>query len=70
VVLFSEDTPENLIVKLLPDVLVKGGDWPVDRIVGGKEVTAAGGRVLNIPLVENFSTTSLIRRIREDTSRS
>jgi rfaE bifunctional protein nucleotidyltransferase chain/domain len=64
VVLFNEDTPLKLITELLPDVLVKGGDWPVEKIVGAEEVMAAGGEVLNIPLVEKFSTTSLIDRIR------
>lgn len=64
VVLFSEDTPLNLITALLPDVLVKGGDWPVEKIVGAEEVMAAGGGVLSIPLVGDFSTTSLIDRIQ------
>ncbi|MBU0482485.1 MAG: D-glycero-beta-D-manno-heptose 1-phosphate adenylyltransferase [Proteobacteria bacterium] len=65
VVLFAEDTPLKLIMELMPDVLVKGGDWPVSQIVGAAEVVAAGGKVLSIPLVDNFSTTSLIERIRE-----
>ncbi|MEW6594546.1 MAG: D-glycero-beta-D-manno-heptose 1-phosphate adenylyltransferase [Thermodesulfobacteriota bacterium] len=64
VVIFGEETPHRLITTLMPDVLVKGGDWPVDKIVGAPEVLAAGGRVLSIPLVENFSTTSLLGRIR------
>lgn len=64
VVLFSEDTPHNLITTLLPDVLVKGGDWPVDTIVGAPEVQAAGGRVLSIPLVGDYSTTALVDKIR------
>lgn len=65
VVLFSEETPHTLITTLMPDVLVKGGDWPVEKIVGHKEVLNAGGRVLSIPLVENYSTTSLIEKIRK-----
>lgn len=64
VVLFGEDTPQNLIETLMPDVLVKGGDWPVDKIVGAPEVMAAGGKVVSIPLVESFSTTSLLEKIR------
>ncbi|MFA7384183.1 MAG: D-glycero-beta-D-manno-heptose 1-phosphate adenylyltransferase [Desulfurivibrionaceae bacterium] len=64
VVIFGEETPQRLIATLMPEVLVKGGDWPVERIVGAPEVLAAGGRVLSIPLVENCSTTSLIKKIR------
>ena len=64
VVLFEEETPLQVITALLPDVLIKGGDWAIDQIVGGKEVTAAGGVVANIPLVADFSTTALIERIR------
>ncbi|OGQ85970.1 MAG: hypothetical protein A2512_01420 [Deltaproteobacteria bacterium RIFOXYD12_FULL_56_24] len=64
VVIFGEETPHRLITTLKPEVLVKGGDWPVARIVGAPEVLAAGGRVLSIPLVENYSTTSLIKKIR------
>ncbi|HSR37180.1 MAG TPA: D-glycero-beta-D-manno-heptose 1-phosphate adenylyltransferase [Desulfurivibrionaceae bacterium] len=65
VVIFDEETPQRLITSLMPNVLVKGGDWPVDTIVGAPEVLANGGRVLSIPLVENFSTTSLIGKIRK-----
>jgi len=64
VVIFGEETPQNLIATLMPEVLVKGGDWPVEKIVGAPEVLGAGGRVLSIPLVENYSTTSLIKKIR------
>ena len=64
VVIFGEETPYRLITTLMPDVLVKGGDWSVERIVGGKEVLAAGGRVLSLPLVEDRSTTALLERIR------
>src|SRR5262245_39681135 len=52
VTVFDEETPRELIAALLPDVLVKGGDWPVERIVGREEVEAAGGRVLSLPYVE------------------
>lgn len=65
IVLFSEDTPLELIKEILPDVLVKGADWPVDTIVGGKEVLAAGGEVINIEMVEGFSTTGLIDQIKK-----
>ena len=61
---FDEDTPEALIRACRPDVLVKGGDWPVERIVGGAEVLARGGRVLSIPFEHDRSTTALVRRIR------
>jgi D-beta-D-heptose 7-phosphate kinase/D-beta-D-heptose 1-phosphate adenosyltransferase len=65
VLIFDEETPLEVIKKLLPDVLVKGGDWPLDQIVGLEEVTAAGGTVLSLPYLENASTTDLINRIRE-----
>ena len=64
VVLFGEDTPERLIHDVAPDVLVKGGDWTVERIVGRDFVEARGGRVLSIPLREGLSTTRLVERIR------
>ena len=64
VVIFTEPDPLNLITTLQPDVLVKGGDWPVNRIVGREIVEARGGIVKTIPLVPNISTTSLIQRIR------
>ncbi|MFI5371745.1 MAG: D-glycero-beta-D-manno-heptose 1-phosphate adenylyltransferase [Candidatus Eisenbacteria bacterium] len=63
-VLFSEDTPARLIDELEPDVLVKGGDWSVERIVGRESVEARGGRVLNIRLREGLSTSDLVERIR------
>jgi rfaE bifunctional protein nucleotidyltransferase chain/domain len=62
---FDEDTPEGLIDACRPDVLVKGGDWPVERIVGGAGVLARGGRVLSIPFEHERSTTDLLRRIRD-----
>jgi rfaE bifunctional protein nucleotidyltransferase chain/domain len=63
-VLFGEDTPARVIDEVAPDVLVKGGDWAVERIVGRESVEARGGRVLSIPLREGLSTTSLVERIR------
>ncbi|MCS6833711.1 MAG: adenylyltransferase/cytidyltransferase family protein, partial [Flammeovirgaceae bacterium] len=64
VVSFSEDTPHALICQLLPDVLVKGNDYTIENIVGAKEVLANGGEVRTIELVEGFSTTSLIRKMK------
>ena len=64
VTLFDEDTPRELIAALLPDILVKGGDYRVDQVIGRGEVERAGGRVQIIPLVEGYSTTSLLERIR------
>jgi D-beta-D-heptose 7-phosphate kinase/D-beta-D-heptose 1-phosphate adenosyltransferase len=65
VVVFEEDTPLALIQALLPDVLVKGGDWAVDRIVGREAVEAAGGRVAALPFVEGRSTTGIVERVLE-----
>jgi D-glycero-beta-D-manno-heptose 1-phosphate adenylyltransferase len=62
---FDADTPLELIIAIAPQVLVKGGDWPVDRIVGAAQVTAAGGRVASIPFVHERSTSALLARIRE-----
>ena len=67
VILFNEPDPQSLIAALQPDVLVKGGDWPVERIVGREIVEARGGVVRTIPLVPGVSTTSLIQRIRSTT---
>jgi D-glycero-beta-D-manno-heptose 1-phosphate adenylyltransferase len=64
VVIFPEPDPLNLITALEPDVLVKGGDWPVDRIIGREVVERRGGTVKTIPLVPGMSTTALIQRIR------
>lgn len=63
--IFSEDTPLNLILKVKPDVLVKGGDWKIDQIVGGKEVIANGGDVFSLNFVDGYSTTSIIHKIQE-----
>ena len=64
VVVFDEDTPFELVRALRPHVLVKGGDWPLDRIVGNDIVQADGGEVYSLPLLPGFSTTSMIARIR------
>ena len=61
---FEEDTPYELILRARPDVLVKGGDWPVHRIVGAPEVQAWGGQVHSIPVLYQRSTTRLLARIR------
>jgi rfaE bifunctional protein nucleotidyltransferase chain/domain len=63
VTLFDEETPAELIAAVVPDVLVKGGDWPLDQIVGGDTVEAAGGTVTTIPLIEGRSTSELLDRI-------
>ena len=65
VTVFDEDTPRELVAALLPDVLVKGGDYTRDTIVGAEEVEAAGGRVEVIPLVPGRSTTQILQRVRE-----
>ena len=64
VVIFNEPTPREIIAALLPDILVKGGDWPDDQIVGRAEVEAAGGRVVSIPVVPAYSTTAILEKIR------
>jgi D-beta-D-heptose 7-phosphate kinase/D-beta-D-heptose 1-phosphate adenosyltransferase len=64
VTIFGAATPLRLIAAVEPDVLVKGGDWPLERIVGREVVEARGGRVLAIPFVRNRSTTALIGRMR------
>ena len=63
VTVFDENTPRRLIAALLPDVLVKGGDWTVETIVGRQEVEAAGGRVVPLPYLEGQSSTAIIERI-------
>lgn len=64
VVLFDEDTPLELISFIMPDVLVKGGDYAIDQIAGAKEVVAAGGRVVINPILDGFSTTNIIEQAR------
>lgn len=62
--IFTENTPLNLILKISPKVLVKGGDWKIDQIVGAKEVIAAGGEVFSLNFVDGYSTTSIIHKIQ------
>jgi rfaE bifunctional protein nucleotidyltransferase chain/domain len=61
---FEEDTPLSLITAIAPDILVKGGDWPPETIVGRDIVLARGGRVQSLPLVPDISTTGIIARIK------
>lgn len=62
---FDEDTPLALIVACAPQVLVKGGDWPIEQIAGAKETLARGGKVVSIPFEHLRSTTALVERIRK-----
>jgi D-beta-D-heptose 7-phosphate kinase/D-beta-D-heptose 1-phosphate adenosyltransferase len=66
VIIFEEDTPLNLINLVMPDVLVKGGDYTIDQIAGAREVMENGGRVVINPVLKGFSTTGLIRQIRNE----
>ena len=66
VIIFDEEDPFNVIQTILPDILVKGADWPEDQIIGGDVVKAAGGEVRRIPFVSDYSTTNIIQRIKED----
>jgi rfaE bifunctional protein nucleotidyltransferase chain/domain len=70
VLIFDDLTPQRVIASLLPDVLVKGGDWPGDKIVGREEVEAAGGRVVSAPVVAGYSTTEILKKIRDGASAS
>jgi len=63
--IFTEDTPLNLILEVHPAVLVKGGDWSVDQIVGGKEVLEWGGEVKSLNFIDGFSTTNIIEEIKD-----
>ena len=63
VILFDEETPRELIATALPDVIVKGGDYTLDQIVGAKEVMATGGKVIINPIVAGFSTTATLEKI-------
>lgn len=67
VTIFKEDTPFELIKSIVPDVLVKGGDWPIDQIVGADMVIAAGGEVKNLSFIEGYSTTKLEQKIKNQT---
>ena len=62
IILFGEDTPLDLISALRPDILVKGGDYKSEEIVGYKEVISSGGQVITIPILEGYSSTSIIER--------
>ena len=64
VVIFDELTPQKTVAALLPDILVKGGDWPGNQIVGREEVEAAGGKVVLIDVVQGYSTTEILNKIR------
>ncbi|MBX2893285.1 MAG: D-glycero-beta-D-manno-heptose 1-phosphate adenylyltransferase [Saprospiraceae bacterium] len=64
VVIFEEDTPLELIQLVQPDILVKGGDWQPEQIVGSDVVLARGGRVLSLPYIQGYSTTNIERKIR------
>jgi D-beta-D-heptose 7-phosphate kinase/D-beta-D-heptose 1-phosphate adenosyltransferase len=66
VVIFDEDTPLEIVTALQPDVLVKGGDWAADAIVGRDVVEARGGRVVRIPVVEGYSTSAMLQRLRRN----
>ena len=70
VTVFDDESPRRLIAEVLPDVLVKGGDYQLDEIHGREEVEAAGGRVLSLPFIEGASTTSVIERVRKATLRA
>lgn len=61
---FDEDTPADLIESVRPDVLVKGGDWPVEKIVGAQETLSRGGKVFSIPFLHATSTTQTLEKIR------
>lgn len=65
VVLFSDPTPLEMIKLIMPDFLVKGGDYKIEEIAGAREVLANGGKVLINPIVEGFSTTSLIEKLKQ-----
>lgn len=60
---FSEETPQKIIASLLPDILVKGGDWKPEEVVGKKEVEEAGGKVVIVPYLKGRSTSSIINKI-------
>ncbi|HYH87386.1 MAG TPA: D-glycero-beta-D-manno-heptose 1-phosphate adenylyltransferase [Pyrinomonadaceae bacterium] len=64
VTVFDEESPRSLIAALLPDVLVKGGDYALDEIHGREEVEAAGGRVVALPFIEGASTSSIVERVK------
>lgn len=65
VIIFEEDTPLNLIQLIEPNFLVKGGDWELSKIVGANEVQSYGGKVLSIPFIDGYSTTSIETKIKQ-----
>ncbi|MDD5084990.1 MAG: D-glycero-beta-D-manno-heptose 1-phosphate adenylyltransferase [Candidatus Omnitrophica bacterium] len=65
IVLFNESTPYRLIKAICPDILVKGNDWPVDKIVGGDIVKVHGGKVIRVPLLKGRSTTRILTKIKQ-----
>jgi D-beta-D-heptose 7-phosphate kinase/D-beta-D-heptose 1-phosphate adenosyltransferase len=67
VVIFDQDTPRELVARLQPDVLVKGGDYAPESVAGGAEVRARGGRIVIVPLTPGHSTTSTIEKLRGTT---
>ena len=64
VVIFSEETPLQLIESIKPDILVKGGDWPIEKIIGHEVVLAAGGEVKSLSFVQGKSTTSIVKKMK------
>ncbi len=66
IILFEEDTPLELIKKIMPDVLVKGGDYTIEQIAGAKEVIANGGEVILAEIIEGISTTSIIEKMKNN----
>ena len=65
ITVFNQDTPLRLIKLLRPDILIKGGDWETDKIIGAEFVKSYGGRVLTIPYLKGYSTTGLIARLKD-----
>lgn len=70
VLIFDEPTPREVIARLLPDVLVKGGDWAEDQIIGREEVEAAGGQVVSVPVLPGYSTTEILQKVRRSSAPS
>lgn len=68
VCIFDEETPQAIIARLQPDVLVKGADWPADEIVGRDVVETRGGRVVRIPVAAGYSTTGIVERIKKSSN--
>ena len=66
IVLFSEDTPHQLIETILPDILAKGGDYKLEEITGHEVVLQNGGEVILVPFIDGFSTTNIVNKIKQD----